>query len=286
MKKIFFEIVEFIKNPIDQEIGNYSLTKNLRYLFIVLLIDILINLVFFVPLILLLDKVEPMVTEPRIIYSQNTFWVKLFLYSVFAPLLEEIIFRSWLKYHKSYHFFISRNKWERIFKHLVYFSTISFGLLHISNYENSSTLFYILAPLIISTQICGGFLIAFIRVRFNFISGILLHSLWNFLALIIISAPFSKNDDFIKNEKDYNLTIKEISFNHNGNQLFKIDSSKQKIHSIHIKEYSYNHILDSLFNYNRQKDDVLIELYFESKNSEIDKNSLKKILLEYDDFID
>lgn len=88
-----------------------------------------------------------------------------------------------------------------------------------------------------------------------------------------------------KNEKDYNLKIKEISFNHDGNQLFKIDSSKQKIHSIHISEYSYNHILDSLFNHNRHKNDILIDLNFESKNG-IDKNSLKKVLLEYDEFID
>ncbi|MGV4438956.1 CPBP family intramembrane glutamic endopeptidase [Ornithobacterium rhinotracheale] len=285
MKKIFFEIVEFIKNPTDQRIDNYSLVKNFRYLFIIFLIDILINLVFYMPLILLLEKVEPMVMEPRIIYSQNTFWVKLFLYSVLAPLSEEIIFRSWLKYRKFYHFFISRDKWDRIFKYLVYFSTLSFGLVHISNYENSSTLFYILAPLIVSTQIFGGFLIAFIRVRFNFISGILLHSLWNFFALIIVCVPFLKNDDFIKNEKDYNLKIKEISFNHDGNQLFKIDSSKQKIHSIHISEYSYNHILDSLFNHNRHKNDILIDLNFESKNG-IDKNSLKKVLLEYGEFID
>ncbi|WP_443479173.1 hypothetical protein [Ornithobacterium rhinotracheale] len=32
MKKIFFEIVEFIKNPNDQRIDNYSLVKNFRYL--------------------------------------------------------------------------------------------------------------------------------------------------------------------------------------------------------------------------------------------------------------
>ncbi|MRI63118.1 CPBP family intramembrane metalloprotease [Ornithobacterium rhinotracheale] len=285
MKTIFFEIVEFIKNPTDQRIDHYSLAKNLQYLFIVLLIDILINLVFYEPLILLLDKVEPMVMEPRIIYSQNTFWVKLFLYSVFAPLSEEIIFRLWLKYRKFYHFFISRNKWDRIFKHLVYFSTISFGLIHISNYENNSTLFYILAPLIVSTQIFGGFLIAFIRIRFNFISGILLHSLWNFFALIIVCVPFFKNDDFIKNEKEYKLSIQEISFNHDGNQTFEIDSSKQKIHSLHISEYSYNHILDSLFNFNRPKNDILIDLNFESKNG-IKKNTLKKLLLEYDKFID
>lgn len=63
---------------------------------------------------------------------------------------------------------ISRGFWDRIFPYLVYCLALIFGLLHVTNYANSDLLFYVFAPLLVISQLIGGFVMSYLRVRLNF----------------------------------------------------------------------------------------------------------------------
>ena len=120
MKKIITEIFGFYRNPTDTRIENWSWSKNIKYLGYVFLIDLVCSL--FIALLewAFLDKDSSPVDTDMIVYRQNTLRYLLLGTIVFAPLLEEIIFRLPLRYNKFYALFINRKKWDFIFK-FIYF---------------------------------------------------------------------------------------------------------------------------------------------------------------------
>src|SRR5690606_41748394 len=70
-------------------------------------------------------------------------------------------------------------------------SSLYHPVLHSFPTRRSSDLFtsiwiYILAPVLVITQIIGGAIMSYLRVRFNFWLGFLYHALWNFIAFFII----------------------------------------------------------------------------------------------------
>ena len=54
---------------------------------------------------------------------------------------------------------MSRDYWDKVFPYLVYILSIAFGIFHVSNFDNSGTLFYVLAPILILSQLIGGFVL-------------------------------------------------------------------------------------------------------------------------------
>ncbi|MCK4358236.1 MAG: CPBP family intramembrane metalloprotease [Candidatus Cloacimonetes bacterium] len=80
------------------------------------------------------------------------------------------------------------NFWDRNFKYIFYFSVLSFGMIHITNYELSlNHLLFI--PIITLPRIILGIIFGFIRTKFGIGWSIVLHVFYNgvlILPLIII----------------------------------------------------------------------------------------------------
>jgi|LakMenE01Jun11ns_1017448.scaffolds.fasta_scaffold9888485_1 hypothetical protein len=281
MKKIILEVLSFIKNPDDQRIENWSLKTNIKYIFYILFFEFILNMVVINAIIYVINKIEPIVTNTRIIYEDNKLLPMLIAASLWAPLIEEIIFRLGLRYNKFYSVFINRKRWDFIFRFLVYFTVLAFGFVHSVNFLNDSTFFYWVLPLLVATQTIGGFILTFLRVRFNFISSLFAHVLWNFsMMLIFIVSPYFFKP-YVKENESYSVKIEQLSYSQVELQKFEVDSSANKVFKLKINEYSLNHVLDTLFQHERLLEDYVINLHFESKKG-TSKEDLKKLLLEYD----
>jgi membrane protease YdiL (CAAX protease family) len=281
MKEILFEVFTFIKSPKDERIENWTLKKNLKYIIYIFGFELLINSLIFIPLIYLLDKVEPIISESRIDYEHNTLLHGIIGISILAPITEEFIFRYILRYNKLFSKFINSNNWNYVFKFILYASVLLFGFVHGGNFENSSIFFYCILPILVATQLLGGVFLTFLRVRFNLASSIFSHMLWNSLITIMpfIFSVFEK--PYEKSEKNYTLKIENLRYNTSNRQKFQIDSISNKMFKVDIEEYSINHILDSLYHYNRKRDDCLVNIKLASSKG-LTKEEFKVLLLEYD----
>ena len=281
MKKIILEVLSFIKNPDDQRIENWSLKTNIKYIFYILFFEFILNMVILNAIVYVINKIEPIVTNTRIVYEDNKLLPMLIAASLWAPLIEEVIFRLGLRYNKFYSVFINRKRWDFIFRFLVYFTVLAFGFVHSVNFLNDSTFFYWVLPLLVTTQTIGGFILTFLRVRFNFISSLFAHILWNFsMMLIFIVSPYFFKP-YVKENESYSVKIEQLSYSKVELQKFEVDSSANKVFKLKINEYSLNHVLDTLFQHERLLEDYVINLQFESKKG-TSKEDLKKLLLEYD----
>ncbi len=178
---------------------------------------------------------------------------------------------------------VSEQKWNRIFPFLVYFSVICFGLIHATNYYNNTALFFILAPVIVLSQLTGGLIITFLRVRFSFLWGLLYHCLWNFL--VIVAIPLAEAqfiEPYTETNADYSITIEEELFFKKEEQALKIDSSGGKIYKLDVEQFAMQHLLDTLYKKNDYTaDDSLINLHFESEAGVTEKEFLNILQQEY-----
>ncbi len=97
-----------------------------------------------------------------------------FLAAIAAPIIEECIFRAPLYLFR---------KVKKNFKYIFYVFALIFGFIHISNYEITATSL-ILSPLLVAPQIVAGLVLGYTRVRLGLQYSILLHSLFNGLAIL------------------------------------------------------------------------------------------------------
>jgi hypothetical protein len=99
------------------------------------------------------------------------------------------------------------------FRSLVYISAISFGLMHITNYESVGK-YWCLAPLLVLPQLIVGFMLPFIRTKAGFIWSFLTHSLYNSILAIypigLLLGP-GKVNELIKNTQDSQNLITSFS---------------------------------------------------------------------------
>lgn len=281
MKKILFEVFKFIKSPNDQRIENWTFKKNIKYITYILLFELLLNFVIFIPIFYLLDKVEPIISESRIDYENNTLLFAIIGISIAVPITEELIFRYILRYNKLFSKLIHRNNWNYIFKFLVYISIVLFGFIHSSNFENSSIFFYCILPILVASQLIGGVFLTFLRVRFNLASSIFSHILWNALITILPLITSFIEQPYEKVTGNYTLKIDYLNYSTIESQKFKIDSIFNTMYKAEIEEYSINHIFDSLYQYKRNREDHLVNIKLESQKG-LTKEEFKVLLLEYD----
>ena len=282
IKTILIDFLGFLRRPNDEQI-NLNFQNKLKYLFILLLFEIIFLLIIVLPLNLGIDKLTN-IKESKFDYS-DTLFHSVLLMVVIIPLFEELIFRYILRYQGFKTKFLEKTTRNYIFPFLVYGLSISFGLLHISNYLNEDKLFLFLSPLIIISQLFGGFIITFIRVRLNFVWGVFYHWVWNFLFVIfipIIENQFSK--PFAEYTSNHNITISEqVFFNKEVKQTLKIDTSNTKLHKVKINQYSLQHVLDTIYGKDKYYvDDVLINLHYNSKDGMTKEEFLELIRKEYE----
>ena len=107
----------------------------------------------------------------KMLVSQNP--VKFFLYGIiFAPFIEEIIFRGPLVFFKN----------SELFPIVFYLMILLFGLIHIFNYETYEKVIWF-APILVLPQLAGGVFLSFVRIKMGLWYSILIHALFNSVLL-------------------------------------------------------------------------------------------------------
>lgn len=281
MKTYFIELFSFYKNPKDVRIKNYTLIKNIKYILYTFLADLSLTLIFF-PFLYLLSK-NNLIPEDfeRINYTDNTLLKSLMVIAVFVPLLEEIIFRFPIRYNKLYRYFISAKVWDFLFKILVYIIPLLFGFVHLSNFGDLTLPLILMSPVLIGSQIIGGYLYTFLRVKFNFVSAVVTHMLWNLVLSLGVIFLLSVEKPFQQNDQDLSIEIKQFEYNNLESQNLTIDSIGSKIFKVEAKQYSLNHVVDTIANEQRRKTDVIVDLKLTSKKG-ITKENFVEIIEDFD----
>lgn len=276
-----WDFVSFLKHPKDVQTKE-SFKRKLQTIFILLGFEMCLLYFVLVPLYYLM---EPLVSvKEELDYKDDTLFMSVILSIILAPVLEEIGLRLILRRNFPIKYIFSQKLWDNIFPFLVYASSIIFGFIHLTNYTNDGFWFYVFSPIIISYQLIGGLVTAFIRVKYNFFYGILYHSLWN--ASLIFPLIFINNFSSPYQEKTekYNIEISEkYFFDEDEKQVFKIDSLQGKIHKIEVEQYSFQHFLDSLYQGNKyQINDAFIKMKFDSQKGVTKEEFIEILKKEYD----
>lgn len=282
-KSILNDFFSFLKKPNDQQI-HLSTKNRFSFIFKLLVLELLFTLIIVLPINYLIDKFIT-IKNPSLDYRFNTIYAIILLMVLIVPFLEEIMFRSVLRYNSFFAKKISREKWNRYFPYLVYAMSIAFGLVHASNYYNDSLTFYLLSPLILLSQLSGGFVLSYIRVRINFYYGFIYHASWNLIAALIIpSIVLLMSSPIRDHSKNYSLEINEkILFNQNELQSISIDIRDNKVYKIDVEQLYLQDILDQIYGEEKYYvDEYLMDMDFSSKQG-VTKEEFKKILeKEYD----
>lgn len=279
---IIKDFIKFLKRPDDTQL-TVGFFEKIKIVGVLLILEVVVLLSLVIPLDYLVNKIE-IIKEPKFDYSQTLGFV-FFFTVILAPVFEELISRYFLRYKALQKRIFSRETWDKIFPYLVYILSISFGLFHLFNYQNDGLLFYLFSPLVVLSQLFGGFVLSFIRVRINFIWALFFHALWNFIFAILfpifyyqIVTPYAENTD------TYEISITEKAFFvSEESQYLKIDSLNQEIKSIELKQISLQNLLDTLYKKDQYYvEDVLIDLDFKSNEHASKEEFLKILMKEYE----
>ncbi|MBI6118366.1 CPBP family intramembrane glutamic endopeptidase [Salegentibacter maritimus] len=173
---------------------------------------------------------------------------------VIAPIIEEFIFRFPLKYKRNYLAkfinFLSKGRlkkrWGSFFKYFLYLSVIVFGMIHLPNYNNSETLFFIISPILVGSQLIGGIFLSYTRIKLGFAWSILQHSTFNLI--ILLFGIFISHNQIITEEsnEDFSVKIIEQAFVDKNKAYYKSKSNKDTIFYIEANDISLSSFIDSL----------------------------------------
>ncbi len=215
MKKSFKDLYAWLKNPDDIELplstgGKFQITCQL------LLFQLLVA-VPFVGLITLIHHHVIKLESP--LYDWSLFETIL-LIVVLVPLIEEFFFRFPLKYKRNYlaRFINSlspgwlEKRWNWIFKYFLFLLAFAFGIIHLTNFTNTGIVFFALFPVIVGSQMIGGLLLSYSRIKFGFIWSWFQHGAYNFI-LILATVLFLHNQEIINfSEEKLSIEIRELQF--------------------------------------------------------------------------
>ena len=281
IKRVLRDFVSFLKHTKDVQTKE-SFKRKLQTIFILLGFEMCLHYFVLVPLYYLM---EPLVSvKKELDYKHDTLFMSVILSIILAPIFEEIAFRLILRRNFPIKYIFSQKLWDKIFPFLVYASSVIFGFIHLDNYTNDGFWFYVFSPIIIASQLIGGFVIVFIRVRYNFFYGILYHALWNMLATFIMFFTDNFSSPYQEKTEKYSIEISEKHFfDEDEKQVFKIDSLQGKIHKIEVEQYSFQHFLDSLYQGNKhQINDAFIKMKFDSQKGVTKEEFIEILKKEYD----
>jgi len=182
------EINRFILKPTEDCLGQTSLEDKLTLFATALLYHICIGGFLGLGIIYLIDRFLFNI-QHAVELSAHTALVAIIL----APIAEEALFRLPLTYHHNY--LVRPIKvllkvdlqpyWRRYFPTIVYVFVSLFALLHVSNYQNSSILFYVFSVFVVLPQLVGGLTLSFTRIRLGFWWGVLQHALYNLIFVLL-----------------------------------------------------------------------------------------------------
>ncbi|MGK0414323.1 MAG: membrane protease YdiL (CAAX protease family) [Polaribacter sp.] len=176
MKKTFFELIRYIKNPVLEKDSNTDFTYRIKKFGFILLICLLLGIAF-TPIFSIIEATGLINMEEHAMEDMMKMFSKpvIFLFAVIvAPLFEELIFRAPLTLFKD----------TKTFKIAFYVFAIIFGLIHISNFNITQNVL-ILAPILVAPQTILGGVFGFIRVRFGLGWSMGLHACYNGILMLL-----------------------------------------------------------------------------------------------------
>lgn len=274
LKNETLNLLRFIRKPNDFQV-NYTFKQKISLILNVLVLEIIFSLLIIFPSQYLAEQF--IIVEETEIFKNLTVFETVVLVVIMAPLAEEIIFRYSLRYNKLFSKFVTKETWDKIFPFIVYIFSILFGFIHLSNYTNDSWKFYAFSPLIIASQLTGGLLLSYIRVRLNILYSMLYHAIWNLLfGIIVPSAYVLFTPPFVESNPDYHIKIEEKAFI--SSVSFNAQIKEDKIYYIQARKFQFQNLLDYLYGKGKlRSEEGLMDIDFESKEG-ISKEEFLKIL--------
>jgi membrane protease YdiL (CAAX protease family) len=75
--------------------------------------------------------------------------------------------------------------WKSNFKYIFHFFAIFFGILHLTNFETIYWWMIVISPLLTAPYITSGYILGYIRMKYGFTFGWLIHSTINFISVML-----------------------------------------------------------------------------------------------------
>ena len=253
MLRLFIDdVLLFLRNPSHRTGAAGAMISTATRFWMAYLTKLCIAITISLPLIYLTDKFVLRLQMNESFSGFDNLFVFIILMVIMAPVLEELVFRFPLRFIK-----------PKFLKLTVYVSSILFGLVHLGNYENQQWLFYVLSPIIVSSQSLGGLVLAYLRLREGILWSMFAHGLFN-ATLIGIGLLFYQGWMVLdeKNER-YSMIIKEYSFTE-GKEMKEIYRTGNFIDSIVWKQASLQSLVDSLGEDVLMADQVIVDVEFKT----------------------
>jgi uncharacterized protein (TIGR03435 family) len=251
---------DFLKQPADKQDSIQTGKRRTRVFFSLLVIDLLLMLAI-TPVISMVDTMGWVNMDNHAttkLIAQFPLWQVFVLAVLIGPLIEEIIFRFFLRYRRNFliHFIISLSSpkrrdsvesfferyWSLGFPVIFYVSAVLFALIHLSNFEYSPSI-WLFAPVLVAPQFIAGLINGYIRVKYNFMLGYSMHAAHNLIfvgiGLLFMGEYINKLD--VKNE-EYALKIEEPT-RYSNDETSILHSSSPQADSIHIQGESIETIV-------------------------------------------
>ncbi|MRH99289.1 CPBP family intramembrane metalloprotease [Kriegella sp. EG-1] len=171
---MFDDLIRFLKKPVYLENENTDFNYRKKVFFQILISALIINM----GLTLVLGMLEPIfgldLGKHAIDEAIDNYplYFLAFAAIILAPILEELFFRGPMILFKD----------KPYFKIIFWILTIAFGLIHITNFEITSTTI-LLAPLLVLPQIIVGAMLGYIRIKFGLVWAIGLHATYNLVLM-------------------------------------------------------------------------------------------------------
>lgn len=155
--------------------------------------------------------------------------------AVVAPVLEELVFRYPLRLPLKLRNWIKRllltifrplgiAGWidsRRFFGFLFYSSSIIFAFVHLNNYFSLKGTAILLLPFLVLPQFIAGLCLGYLRIRFNFLLGIIFHALYNGILVLLAFLILGTSTNLLYYDgEDFSLKIDEIHFTYKTDRDF------------------------------------------------------------------
>jgi len=169
------ELLLFIKKPVYEPDNNSSISQKLRIFFNLLIFALcasflLLSVAGIVESLLQLEVGKHAMDD---LFENYSVILIFFLVVVIAPFFEELFFRGPFIFFKD----------SKFFNITFYLFTIAFGFIHINNFE-LNTQVLLLSPLLVAPQLCVGFLLGYIRIKFGLVWSMFLHACYNIVLIV------------------------------------------------------------------------------------------------------
>lgn len=243
MKQIITDFFSFIRKPKDFQYSRNDKYYKWKVFFTLFAFNVVFTILYTV-LNFLIKKIFPL--EHKLGDLDLSPIVLILVVSFLIPFFEEVVFRLALRRKGILKKIFTQETWSKYFSTFTYISVIIFALLHGNNYKFESYILILLVPFLTISQFVAGFILTYLRVRFNFWMGYLFHAIWNFIVISIYTFSTFNGYETHVNNQDYQLEIKEKSFLNTVTKKMIHTANSDTIYQFESKGFKLKNILNMI----------------------------------------